>query len=83
MFKGAVAGHPAGAQKYQAAALAHGAEPVSDENQSLAALQCFDSAGELAFGLVVQSRGRFVEHQQLRFVIERPRDRHALTLPAR
>mmetsp|Transcript_100376 Transcript_100376/g.288360 ORF Transcript_100376/g.288360 Transcript_100376/m.288360 type:complete len:233 (+) Transcript_100376:2356-3054(+) len=63
-----------------------GRQPVGDgdgrEAVERGALQCVQGRLHTLLGLVVQGRGRLVEQQQLRFLRERARDRHALLLPS-
>src|SRR5579864_7234368 len=50
------------------------AEPMRDDHRGAALQNVVHIAEDIAFRLRVQCRGRFVEYQQTRIVIQRPRD---------
>ena len=67
----------------QAVASADGAQPVRDRDGGELAPEALEHLGELELGLVVERRGRLVEHQDPGLVVERTRHAQPLALPTR
>ena len=66
-----------------AMSVAHRAEAVGNQDGGAPTFNRLQAALDCGFGFVVDARRGFVEDQDWRILEHRPRDRNALTLPAR
>mmetsp|Transcript_70431 Transcript_70431/g.165841 ORF Transcript_70431/g.165841 Transcript_70431/m.165841 type:complete len:574 (+) Transcript_70431:194-1915(+) len=74
---------PARTQHMDGIGVADGGEPVGDHDQGLAARPCIQGLLHRALALGVQRRGRLVKDPDRRVLVQGPRNRQTLALPAR